>query len=57
MVKDTGAIHDALWQFVTTISPHPMDEKVATKSKDKENKDKDKDKDKQKPVSKHTETH
>jgi len=53
-VKDTGAIHDTLWQFVTTISPHPMDEKVVTKSKDKENKDKDKDKDKQKPVSKYT---
>lgn len=45
MVKDTGAVHDTLWQFVTTICPHPMDEKLA-KLKDKE-----KDKDKQKPVS------
>ena len=45
MVKDTGAVHDTLWQFVTTICPHPMDEKLA-KMKDKE-----KDKDKQKTVS------
>lgn len=45
MVKDTGAIHDTLWQFVTTICSHPMDEKLA-KLKDKE-----KDKDKQKIVS------
>lgn len=44
-VKDTGAVHDTLWQFVTTICPHPMDEKL-TKLKDKE-----KDKDKQKTVS------
>ena len=45
IVKDTGAVHDTLWQFFTTICPHPMEEKLA-KVKDKE-----KDKDKQKSVS------